>query len=122
MQVLLVGLGGFCGAVTRYGVGRLFSGAAFPYATLTVNVIGSLLIGLLATLLAARSGESESLRLFLVVGFLGAFTTFSAFSLETLHLLNTGAWIKMLLNIVGNVVLCLAAVIIGFSAGRHLVQ
>lgn len=120
MQVLLVGLGGFCGAVARYGIGRLMTSGTFPYATLTVNVVGSLFIGLLATAFATRSLETEPFRLFLIVGFLGAFTTFSAFSLETLQLLNSGAWTRAALNILGNLALCLIAVFVGHIVARQL--
>ena len=87
MNVLLVAVGGAVGAVARYGVGlgaaRLF-GLAFPWGTLFVNVLGGLAMGLLA----ARTGpEQEALRLALGVGVLGGFTTFSAFSLETVRLI-----------------------------------
>ncbi|QGZ95043.1 fluoride efflux transporter CrcB [Terricaulis silvestris] len=87
MQVLLVALGGAVGSMARYGVGiaaaRWF-GLAFPWGTLAVNVLGGLAIGVLA----ARVGpEGENMRLLLGVGLLGGFTTFSAFSLETVRLL-----------------------------------
>src|SRR5690606_36370624 len=88
VRILLVAAGGALGAMARYGVGgmaaRLAPTAVWPWATLTVNVVGGLLMGLLAGWLAFRSGsEGESLRLFAAVGPLGGFTTFSAFSLET---------------------------------------
>jgi fluoride exporter len=86
---LLVGLGGALGAMARFGVGRLLGATAFPWATLAVNVLGGLLMGLLAGWLVARGG-SEPARLFLGVGLLGGFTTFSAFSLETLLLIDRG--------------------------------
>ena len=86
-RFLIVAAGGALGAVARYGVGvwaqRVFANAQWP-ATLTVNVVGGLLMGLLTGWLAFRAGaNSESLRLFAAVGVLGGFTTFSAFSLET---------------------------------------
>ena len=87
-RLLIVAAGGALGAVARYGVGvwaqRLFPVAQWPWATLTVNVVGGLLMGLLAGWLALRAGaQQETVRLFAAVGLLGGFTTFSAFSLET---------------------------------------
>ena len=87
-RLLIVAAGGALGAVARYGIGlgaaRLFPTAQWPWGTLAVNVVGGLLMGLLAGWLAFRGGaHAESLRLFAAVGVLGGFTTFSAFSLET---------------------------------------
>lgn len=87
-RFLIIGLGGALGSMARYGVGlaaaRLSPGAAWPWGTLSVNVIGGLLMGLLVGWMGLRAGAGqESLRLFAAVGLLGGFTTFSAFSLET---------------------------------------
>lgn len=87
-RLLIIAAGGSLGAVARYGVGvwavRLFPAAQWPWGTLAVNVLGGLLMGLLAGWLAFRGGlHSESIRLFAAVGVLGGFTTFSAFSMET---------------------------------------
>ncbi|MDP8212652.1 MAG: fluoride efflux transporter CrcB [Candidatus Zapsychrus exili] len=113
VKVLLVGSGGFIGAVLRYLSGvaiyRFASAAQFPYATLFVNVLGCFLIGFLIKSL----GES-SLYLFIIVGVLGGFTTFSSFSLETLSLLNNGEIIKAASNVIFNVILCLFAVWLGY--------
>ena len=82
-RFLIVAAGGALGAVARYGAGRLLPAGGWPWATLTVNVAGGLLMGLLAGWLAFRGGvHGESIRLFAAVGVLGGFTTFSAFSLE----------------------------------------
>ena len=87
---LYVALGGGLGAWLRFVAGRLVASAAFPWATLTVNLLGSFAMGLLAAWLA-RGAASESLRLLLGVGVLGGFTTFSAFSLEIVTLAERGA-------------------------------
>ena len=91
---LIVGIGGAFGAMARYGVG-LFAiknlGASFPFGTIIVNIAGSFLMGLLIAWLARRTGgSSNELRLFLATGFLGGFTTFSAFSLDTITLYERG--------------------------------
>ena len=88
---LLVVLGGGIGAWLRFVAGRLVGSAAFPYATLTVNILGSFAMGLLVGWLARQGGESEGWRLLLGVGVLGGFTTFSAFSLEIVTLAQRGA-------------------------------
>lgn len=86
--ILLVGTGGALGAVARYGVGLLLKSASgFPWATLSVNIVGSLLMGLVMGWLGRQTGVSEPMRLFLAVGLLGGFTTFSAFSMELVTLL-----------------------------------
>ena len=92
---LLVAAGGAIGAVLRYQLGRTVSslagpGAAFPWGTLAANVIGSLAMGLLVGWLAKNGGTNEGLRLALGVGLLGGFTTFSAFSLEMMQLIERG--------------------------------
>jgi CrcB protein len=88
---LYVAVGGGAGAVLRYQLGRLFApGASFPWATLTINVAGSLLMGVLAGWLARHADGGEQWRLLLGVGLLGGFTTFSAFSLEMMLLIERG--------------------------------
>ena len=94
LSFLLVGIGGAFGAMARHGVG-LFAmrnlGTGFPYGTIFVNIAGSFLMGLLIAWLARRiGGSSNELRLFLATGFLGGFTTFSAFSLDTVTLYERG--------------------------------
>jgi len=118
----LVALGGALGAVLRFlvssGVAALV-GRGFPYGTLLVNVIGSGAIGMLYVLLIERLLAAPGWRAFLVVGLLGALTTFSTFSLETLQLLESGLAGRAVLNIAVNVALCLAACWVGLVAMRQ---
>lgn len=109
---LLVGLGGALGSMARYGVGLALPSSGFPYATLAVNVIGCFGIGLALPMLERAAALSPDLRLLIVVGFLGGFTTFSAFGNDTLALVRSGTSLA-LLNIAANVVLGLAAVVAG---------
>ena len=124
MRFLLVGLGGAIGAMARYGVGlaamRLAPGATWPWATLTVNVVGGLLMGLLVGWMAERAGAGqENIRLLGAVGVLGGFTTFSAFSLETVLMIErreyglAGAYVLL------SVVLAVAALMAGLMLARR---
>ena len=112
MNVLVIGIGGFVGAVARYGIAVWIGqrwGRSFPLGTFVINVSGSFLIGLLMTLMAERFTENPQWRLLLVVGFLGAYTTFSTFEYETGALLKDGEWLFAGLNVV-------LSVIVGFVA------
>jgi CrcB protein len=95
-RVLLVGAGGFLGSVLRYLLGgwidRARAGWTFPLETLIINVVGCLLIGLLAGLSEARGIFTGSTRAFLLIGFLGGFTTFSTFGYETFQLIRDAQW------------------------------
>lgn len=118
-----IGLFGFIGAIGRYLLsGWVYGimGTRFPYGTLTVNVVGSLLLGLIFKLTSERVIMEADLRTAIMVGFLGAFTTFSTFSLETLRLLEEGSWSLAALNIVANVVICLVAAWGGVVLARVL--
>ena len=119
---LLVGLGGFFGAVGRYLVTGWFQARSdsFPYGTLAVNVAGSLTLAFLATLLAERAFPGSAFRLIAMVGFLGAFTTFSAFSYESALLWSSGRWLALAGNVVLNVGICLLATALGIALARHL--
>lgn len=123
LHLLLVAFGGATGSVLRYLVGiwslRQF-GPAFPWGTLIVNVVGSLLIGLLAEFVARRLNASAEVRLLLVTGFLGGFTTFSAFSLDALVLMERGATTTAAVYVLASVAVSLAAVMGGLALGRSM--
>ncbi len=106
MNYLIIGAGGFVGAITRYTlavwVGERW-GRSFPLGTFIINITGSFLIGLLMTLMAERFTENPQWRLLLVVGFLGAYTTFSSFEYETGALLKDGEWLFASINVIGSV-------------------
>jgi len=118
----LVGIGGFFGALGRF----LLSGwigaraAQFPAGTLAVNVIGSLAIGFLAGVLARGILAGGAIRLLVMAGFLGAFTTFSAFSYESVQLWQTGRWPALFASVVLNLGGCLLATAAGMAAARML--
>lgn len=124
VQTLLsIAVGGATGAVARYGVSigvHAMAGRNFPYGTLTVNVLGSFLMGFLYIMFMERLSVGGEWRALLLVGGLGAFTTFSTFSLETLNLLEGGEAAKALLNVVLSIAACLVAAWVGISAGRQL--
>lgn len=121
MNILLVAAGGAAGSVCRYLTGIFMTrilGPAFPWGTLTVNVLGSFAIGFLAELVARKLNASMEMRLLLVVGFLGGFTTFSSFSLDTMALMERGAMLAALTYVLVSVVLSLLAAFGGLSLGR----
>lgn len=118
--VIAIGVGGALGSVLRYLLGRLVQGtshAAFPVGTLTVNVAGCLLVGAMSRYFL-NNEVHPVLKSALIVGFCGGFTTFSAFSLETVGLLSGGVAARALLYVGASVVLCLVATAIGFFAVR----
>lgn len=122
-HLLAIAFGGALGALGRYGVTQGVHGVlgrGFPYGTMTANVIGSLIIGVLFVLLIERQDVSPELRGFLVVGFLGAFTTFSSFSLETINLMTQGEMGKAILNVFFSVTLCLVATWGGILLARQI--
>jgi fluoride exporter len=121
MNYLLVFLGGGVGAVARYwlqGVVYRFVGSAFPYGTVAVNIIGCFCIGLFMSIFEERFVVNPALRIFLTIGILGGFTTFSSFSFETLALLRDGELMLGVANVAVSVLTCLVATWIGLSVGK----
>ena len=123
-QLIVVALGGACGAITRFLVSSgiyQWLGRDFPYGTLVVNVIGSFLMGLLTEgLILHRISIGMEYRAAILIGFIGAFTTFSTFSLETFYLLEQGNISRAALNIAVSVGGCLLAVWLGLLCGKGL--
>ncbi|MAD84528.1 MAG: fluoride efflux transporter CrcB [SAR324 cluster bacterium] len=121
ISLLAIALGGACGSVSRFLVAREMGrrlGDFLPYGTLAVNVLGSLALGWLATVFLDRPEINSALRLGIAVGFLGAFTTFSTFSLESVQLLLNGAVWRAMLNIAVNTVVCLGMCYLGMQLAR----
>jgi CrcB protein len=122
MPYLLVGVGGFIGANARFVVARLVGAlfeTRFPLGTFVINVSGSFLLGVLGTLVAQKvMPNSESMRLALGVGFLGAFTTFSTFEFETHALFDDGSWLTATTNIFASLFVGLLAVRAGIVVAR----
>jgi len=125
MSYLWVAIGSALGGLLRYAITRLTLALSvgFPYGTILINVLGSFVIGYFGTL-TLQSGKypvSDHLRLFVMVGICGGFTTFSSFSLQTFDLIRSGAWGRALANAVFSVVLCVAAVAAGHLLARQSV-
>lgn len=120
-EMLLVGIGGFAGSVARYLLGAWMGTGPghgrFPLATFLINVSGCLLVGLLAAIADRSSAFTPQIRLLLITGLLGGFTTFSAFGLETTQLLRRGEVSTALVYSIASVLVGVAAVWIGFRAG-----
>ena len=121
MIYVLIAIGGAAGAVSRYAVDdsltRLFGGA-FPVGTLVVNLSGSFLLGILFALVIERSTLPSDIRAPVMIGFIGAYTTFSTWMLESARLMEDGAWLLAAANLGGSVLLGLLAVFTGLAVGR----
>lgn len=122
-RVLLIGLGGGLGSIARYltavAAARCL-GLEFPWGTMIVNVVGSFLIGLVQEVALDSLLVPENMRLFLVTGVMGGFTTYSAFSYETLRLVQMEAWGRAVLNVSVTTTVCLIVCVLGVAAGRAL--
>ena len=121
---LLVMIGGARGTLARYAVSVLALPISrdLPWGTILINVAGSFVIGFFGTLTLAhgRFPVSENIRLFVMIGLCGGFTTFSSFSLQTLDLLRSGAVLRASINIVASLLLCIGAVAVGHTVAAHV--
>ena len=120
-KVLSVAVGGAAGALARYGTVVLyqrFFATTFPLAILTVNVLGSLLFGLAWAYAEEREWVSENVRLLVLTGFMGSFTTFSTFAFDGAMLMRSGGWAMFTANLLISNAAALAAVFIGFRLGK----
>lgn len=121
MHLLLIGLGGFAGAVARYLVDGWVSQAtrgAFPWGTIAVNLSGSFLLGILFAVTVERALLPADVRGPLMIGFLGAYTTFSTLALESWRMLEDGAVLQAVANLGGSMLLGVLAVVVGIGIGR----
>lgn len=125
LTYLWVGLGGFLGANMRYIVGNWISqraGTSWPYHTFLINITGGLAIGFILTPLTERFPGDPAWRLFLVVGFLGGYTTFSSYTFEGLALLRSGAWLGACAYIVGSNLVGLLTTLVGLLLARVVIR
>ena len=123
MIYLWIALGGAAGAVSRYLVDDVVTratGASFPFGTLVINLSGSFAVGILFALVTERGMLSAEIRAPVMIGFLGAYTTFSTWMLESWRLAETGTMVLAAANVAGSVVLGLFAVVAGIAVGRAL--
>ncbi len=122
-NIFIIGIGGFLGAISRYGVALWIGqrwGRSFPLGTFAINVSGSFLIGLLMSLFTERFMVNPQWRLMLVVGFLGAYTTFSTFEYETGTLMKDGEWLIAGLNVILSVFVGFAALKLGETIAKSI--
>ncbi len=120
---ILVGVGGFFGSVARYLIDRRvthWTGGTLPWGTFVVNVSGSFAIGLLFAVIVERAALGANLRAPLMIGFIGAYTTFSTLMLESWRMVEDGAWQVALVNIGGSILVGMVAVITGVLIGRSI--
>ena len=117
-HLVVIALAGAVGAMARYGLVNLVGGKSFPWGTLAVNIIGSCLMGICYVVIVERNLLPPLMKPLFMTGFLGAFTTFSAFSLESWELLDRGEPLHALAYIASSVLLCIAALVVGVFITR----
>jgi CrcB protein len=123
VTLLLVGAGGFFGAILRYlvdGVVTRATGGGFPWGTMVINLTGSFALGLLFALVVDRAALPATIRAPVLIGFIGAYTTFSTWTLESWRLVEAGSWPLAIANLAGSVVLGMIAVVAGLAVGRAM--
>ena len=118
LSLLLVALGGGLGSVTRALIGSWIPAGRLPWATITINILGSFLIGWLMVKFAPTAERAVQMQSLAVVGFCGGFTTFSAFSWQTFEQMQKGYWVAAVMNVLLSVVLCLIATWLGWRLAR----
>lgn len=121
---IAIAVGGSLGAISRYWVFTTMHrwlGQDFPYAVLSVNILGSVVMGFLSVLLVHRFQVSEEIRFGILLGFLGSFTTFSAFAMDTLNLLNTGALVKAMSYVLLSVFFCILGAWAGLVTAKQII-
>jgi CrcB protein len=121
--LLWVGLGGFAGAIARYVLGGVVAarvGAIFPWGTFVINISGSFILGFFLAFAQERPWVHPNARLLFAVGFVGAYTTFSTYMYESMRLMIEGQFALAALNVVGSVILGLAAVFAGIALGSAI--
>lgn len=123
IQCLAVGVGGFIGAISRLGVGvavgRWFTGR-FPLGTFIINITGCFILGWFLTVSSDRLAISDTMKLAVATGFVGAYTTFSTFMFESTRLMDEGAWLEAMVNIIASLIVGLIAVRLGMDLARRM--
>jgi CrcB protein len=123
IDLLIISVGAIVGANARYLLSRFAAkelGPVFPYGTLFINVVGSLIVGFFVIWTTERVLADPRWRLFVVVGFCGSFTTFSSYAFESMAYFEQGQWLLMLTNVLSNNLLCLGAALGGMALARVL--